>query len=565
MPQHKAAYDQAIQQLTGPGAPFETARRDIGGIDYTVYVNAPANLPEVYAAAAAAGDREFLYYEGERVSFSGLFREAAHFAHGLVDSLGIRPGDRVAIAMRNYPEWMSAYIAITTIGGVAVPLNSWGKGPELQFALRDSGARALFCDRQRLDVVSEIFGETGIEAILVRDDAAALPPHTRHAADFIAAVSVDSLPRVDIDPEAPAMILYTSGTTGAPKGALSTHRAVCQALLNFECAAMASAMINPEVVGAMMESGCEPVQMLTVPLFHVSGLYAVFLTALRAGRKIVMVYKWDPERALELIESERVTILSVAPSMLMQLLESPAFESTDTGSLFSLGSAGAATPARVHRLLEEKLPVNYSGTGWGMTETNAIGSAFTGKAFVEHPGSAGFAHPTAEISPRDPEGRPLPPGEVGELWIKTPSLISEYWNRPDANAADFRDGWFNSGDIGYFDEAGYLYLSDRAKDMVIRGGENIYPAEIESVLLDHPAVEEVAAIGVPDERMGEELGAVIVPRAGEEPDADAIRAFAGERLAGFKVPRYVWIQPEPLPRNASGKVLKAALRERYAG
>jgi acyl-CoA synthetase (AMP-forming)/AMP-acid ligase II len=563
MQQHKDAYDSAVGQLTAPGAPFEIEHRTIDSIDYRVYVNALENLPALYSLAAEFGDRDFLVYEGERWSFSRVIGQAGAFARGLQEQLGIGVGDRVAIAMRNYPEWMSSFIAITAIGAVAVPLNSWGKTRELEFALRDAGAKALFCDRQRLDLVAEYLEASGVPTVLVRDDAVSLPAGVQHESAFCRAAGEAALPRVEIDPESPAMILYTSGTTGAPKGALSTHRAICQALASFECAAMASAMMNPETIGAMLESGFEPVQMLAVPLFHVSGLYAVFLTALKAGRRVVMLYKWDPDRALELIASERVTILSAAPSMLMQLLESPAFDASDTSSLFSLGAGGAATPARAFRLIKEKIPQCYAGTGWGMTETNAIGTAFTGHAFFDNPRSAGFPHPTAEIGVRDSDGQSLPVGEAGELWIKSATLISEYWNRPDANASDFDAGWFNSGDIGYFDEAGYLYLSDRSKDMVIRGGENIYPAEIENVLLDHPQIAEAAVFGVPDDRLGEELGAVIVPREGAGPAADDIRRFAADRLAGFKVPRNIWLQREPLPRNASSKILKAELRKRY--
>lgn len=563
MPELIKAYNQVIEQLTQAGAPFETQAQTINDVEYTVYSQAPQNLREFYEIAASYGDRECLIYEGERWTFQKMMQQAASFGHQLIEQYGVKPGDRVAIAMRNYPEWMSSFMAVTAIGAVVVPVNSWGKARELEFALNDAGARVVFCDQQRLDLISDKLEELSLQAVLVRPESAALPVNTVTSDQFLLGAENVSMPQVSIDTEQLAMMLYTSGTTGAPKGAVSTHRAVCQAIANFECAATASAMINPEAIGAMMESGFEPVQMLAVPLFHVSGCHAVFLSALKAGRKIVMMYKWNPEQALSLIESERITILSAAPTMLMQLLESPAFDTADTSSLQSLGGGGAATPARASRLMEEKLPDGYPGTGWGLTETNAIGTAFTGKPFRNHPGSAGFPHATVEISPRDEQGHDLGPGEPGELWIKSPTLISEYWNRPDANAKDFKDGWFDSGDVGYFDEHGYLYLSDRAKDMVIRGGENIYPAEIEGVLFDHPAVQEVAAIGVPDEAQGEQLGVVLVPKPGESIAEDDIRAYAAEHLARFKVPHYVWVQLEPLPRNASGKVLKKDLKTRY--
>jgi long-chain acyl-CoA synthetase len=355
------------------------------------------------------------------------------------------------------------------------------------------------------------------------------------------------------------MIMYTSGTTGTPKGALSTQRAICQAIMNFDCAAMASAMVNPEAIGAMMKKGFAPAQMLAVPLFHVSGCHAVFLTALRAGRRIVMLYKWDVARALQLIESERVTVLSAAPGMLTELLESPLFAQTDTSSLFGLGGGGAATAPRTARLLMERVPDAYPGTGWGMTETNAIGSSFTGTPFREKPASAGFLHPVVELDIRDEEGHSVATGSAGRLWIRTPTLVSGYWNRPEVNAAEFRDGWFDSGDIGYLDAEGYLFLSDRAKDMVIRGGENIYPAEIEAVLMECPGIAEVAVFGIPDETLGEQLAAA-VHASDRHIDAAAIRDFAAERLAHFKVPQVVWLHETPLPRNAAGKILKQELK-----
>lgn len=564
MPHLKSAYDEALAQLSGPGAPFATARQTIAGVEYTVCTSAAANLSAVFAAAAEFGAKEFLIYEGERWTFQGMLQQAASIAHQLVNQSGVQKGDRVAIVMRNYPEWMSAFIAITSIGAVAVPLNSWGQAKELEFALADADARVAFCDQQRLDLIADKLEELKLSVVLARPEREQQPARTQTLDHYLQGAEDATMPRVDIDPQDLAMMLYTSGTTGAPKGAVSTHHAVCQAIANFECAAMASAMINPEAIGNMLESGFEPTQMLAVPLFHVSGCHAVFLTAFKAGRKVVMMYKWDAENALRLIAQERVTILSAAPTMLMQLLESPLYDAADTSSLFGLGGGGAATPARASRLMQEKVPRGYPGTGWGLTESNAIGTSFTGKPFLNKPGSAGYKQLTVEISVRDEDGAELSQGEAGELWIKSPTLVKEYWNRPDANAEDFRDGWFKSGDIGYFDEHGYLFLSDRAKDMVIRGGENIYPAEIEGVLFDHPAIDEAAAFGIPDEKLGEQLAVAVVPKAGTSVTEDEVRQYAGEHLARFKVPHYVWVRSEALPRNATGKVLKKDLKAEYS-
>lgn len=563
MPQLKRAFDEAVAQLTAAGSPFATTTVTRNGVDYVAFENAPRTMLDIFTAAQAHADKEFLVYEGERWTFAHLLQQAASIGYQLVHELGIRKGDRVAIAMRNYPEWMSACIAIISVGAVAVPLNSWGKARELEFAIEDAGASAVFCDQQRFDLVAATLAEKGIPAVIARPEKPNTGAGVYDLANLLSGHETAAMPTVEVNGDDLALMLYTSGTTGAPKGAVSTHDALCQALQNFEVAAMASAMINPEAIGAMLESGLEPTQMLAVPLFHVSGFYAVFLSALKAGRKVVMLYKWDPEVALKLIEQEKITIANAAPAQLLQLLESPNFDNRDTSSLSSLGAGGSATPPRAARLIDEKVPNGYPGTGWGMTETNAIGTSFTGKPFRNKPRSAGFQQPTVQISVRDEDGNELPTGIAGELWIKTPTLIREYWNRPDANAKDFREGWFNTGDIGYFDEDDYLFLSDRAKDMVIRGGENIYPAEIEAVLFDHPDINEAAVFGVPDEAMGEELAAAVVPREGSTLSPEAVTAYAAEHLAHFKVPHQVWIHTAPLPRNPSGKVLKKDLRASF--
>jgi len=557
----KLAYDQSVTTLTEAGQGFEIIQRRIGDTDYAVYKNAPQSLLDVYLAAAGHGDNEFLVYEDERWTFNALFQQAWALADALTIRHGIAPGDRVGIAMRNHPEWLSAYIAITSMGAVAVPINSWGVASDLLFAVRDSECKSVFCDQQRFNLMAEGLAESNIHAVIARSDQSATHELAHSLEDFIAGSANAAPPTVSIASEDNAMIMYTSGTTGKPKGAVSTHRALCQALMSFECTAIASAMANPTLIGAMLSKGLAPVQMLAVPLFHVSGLHAVFLNALRAGRKIVMMYKWDTTQALTLIAQERITVLSLAPSMLLQVLEAPEFDQYDTSSLSSLGAGGSATPAKVATLMREKVSNMYGGTGWGLTETNSIGTAFTGQAFIDNPGSAGFCHAIVEVKICDENGSVLPQGTPGRLWIKTSTVVSGYWNRPDANAKSFRDGWFDTEDIGYFDDKGYLYLSDRAKDLIIRGGENIYPAEIEAVLCEHPAVHEVAAFGIVDEKLGEQVAVAVVLRSGAELTEDTLKSFAKQHLAAFKVPHRVAILDQPLPRNPAGKVLKNLLKE----
>mgnify|MGYP001816580645 FL=1 len=553
MSELKQEFDAVMAQLTAQGAPYELAGDDSSG---HYYKQAPANLVEAFAVARQHGDREFLVYEGERRSFNDLMDEADAIGAAL-QARGIAPGDRVALAMRNYPEWMAAFIGVTAIGAVVVPVNSWGQPAEIAYTVQDAGARLVFCDQQRYDGVAELLNAEGIEAIIARPSSASDP---LGLAAFVADFQDVTPAAVDIAGDDLAMIMYTSGTSGKPKGAASTHRAICQALYNMECAAIAAAMTNGELIGAMLERGFEPTSLLAVPLFHVSGCHAQFLANLRGGRRIVMMYKWDVDKALEYIENERITTIAAAPAMMLDLLESPGFADADTSSLFSVGIGGAATPPKVAKLLAQQLPQNFSGTGWGMTETNAQGASLTGKAFSSKPGSAGFPHPIVDIQICDENGDALPKGQTGEIWVRSCTNIREYWHRPEVNAEEFRDGWLKTGDIGYLDDDGFLFLADRAKDMIIRGGENIYPIEIENELLELDAVKEVAAIGLPHERLGEEVAVVVHLHRGQSLDEDALLAFARDRLAGYKVPTRVFFSEQELPRNATNKILKRELK-----
>ncbi len=546
-------FASAMAQLTVPGAPYELAGDADSGL---YYAQAPANLVEALSVARQHGDREFLIYLNERRSFNDLMNEADALAAAL-QAHGIVKGDRVALAMRNYPEWMAAFIAVTTIGAVIVPVNSWGQPADIAYTVEDAGARVAICDQQRYNGVAQLFQEKGIETLIARPENKDDP---RGLAAFVANFHGKTPQPVAIDGDDLALIMYTSGTSGKPKGAASTHGAICQALYNMECAAIAAAMTNGELIGAMLERGFEPTSLLAVPLFHVSGCHAQFLANLRGGRRIVMMYKWDVDQALHYIEQERVTTIAAAPAMLLDLLEAPGFDQVDTSSLFSLGIGGAATPPRVKKLLGDKLPQNFSGTGWGMTETNAQGASLTGRAFFAKAGCSGFPHPIVDIRICDEEGEAIPEGASGEIWVRSCANIREYWNRPEANAEEFRDGWLKTGDIGYLDDEGFLFLADRAKDMIIRGGENIYPIEIENELLEHEAVKEVAAIGLPHERLGEEVAVVVHLHPGASLDEQGLVDFCRSRLASYKVPSHVFFSESALPRNATNKILKRELK-----
>ncbi|GAB3276440.1 class I adenylate-forming enzyme family protein [Parahaliea aestuarii] len=554
-----SAMDTARQQLTGPGAPWELEQRTINGVELRCYKQAPGTLRDAIDSGRTHGDRICVSYEDERYTFDAFFEAADRLANHLVSNCGVHRGDRVAIAMRNYPEWMMTFVAAVSIGAIVVPLNSWGKTEELCYGIQDSGSRIVVCDSQRLELIRDALPELDCKAILVRGGDAG---DERVEPWSVSQQQAAKHPEVEISPGDLAIIMYTSGTTGKPKGAASTHFAVAQALYNFEFHAAQSAMANMPTIEKMLGSGFDSATLLAVPLFHVSGCYAIFLGNLRGGRKTCIMYKWDPARALEIIESERITVFTGVPTMTMALLEHPNFASTDTSSLFALGAGGTACPPHLTDLIYSKLPDAYPGTGYGMTETNATGSSCTGAAFRLRPNAAGNLSPIVEVRTVNENGEALPAGETGELYLRSPTNVQRYWNLPEASAATFIDGWVATGDIGHVDDLGFLYVVDRVKDMVIRGGENIYPVEVEGVLLTHPAVHEATVFGVPHQRWGEELMASVY--LGEDvASEEELRTFLGEHLAAFKVPARILISSGELPKNATGKVLKKAIRDAY--
>lgn len=553
----------AVQQLTQVGAPYELVEQTIGGQDYRLYKQVPASFKELLDVGRAHGDAVFIDYEGEEWTFKQFYQQADAIAYQLVNRYGIEKGDRIVIAMRNYPEWMSSFVAVVSLGAVVVPLNSWGQKEELTYGINDAQAKVVFCDQQRFDHIEDSLDSLNTKAVVVRSTKPLNNDRAETLEQFLAGADRVTAPAFDVDSEDPVMVLYTSGTTGKPKGAVSSHRNIIQAIYNFEFAATSSAMVNMETIEAMFASGNPPSSLLAVPLFHVSGLYAMFLLSLRGGRKIVMMYKWDAEKALQLIEQKKISTLSAVPTMVMDALDHPNFDKYDTSSLFALGSGGAATPARFGTLAYQKVDHVYPGTGYGMTENNATCSTGTGAAFAYKPKSAGTLSPIVDFKTCDEQGTTLPRGSTGEIWMKGPTVVQGYLNNPQANTETFVDGWLRTGDIGYIDEENFIFLVDRAKDIIIRGGENISAAEVEGCLYDHPAVAEVAAFSIPDETHGEELGVAIYCKPGKTAEPQAIQKFVAERLAAFKVPSVVHFYPEPMPRNAAGKLLKKVIREDY--
>ncbi|MCZ7618285.1 MAG: acyl--CoA ligase [Myxococcota bacterium] len=552
------SWDDAAAAITGPDGPFPIGHAEVFGRTTRVFRNTPPSLRVLFAAARGHGDAPFLIFEDERWSFADVMAKSDALAAALVHHYGVAPGDRVAIAMRNYPEWVVAFAAITSIGAISVSLNAWWTTEEFEYALRDSGSRVVIADRERVERIAPLLAALPIRTLAVRSDGP-LP----HGVDRWEEVVVEGapLPDVEIHPDMDATILYTSGTTGHPKGAVSTHRAVLSALLAFACRGAINAAMG---AGPPKQHPYPTSFILVVPLFHVTGCVPVMLSCFAAGYKLVFLYKWDPARALELIERERVTQFVGVPTQAWDLLECPEFERRDTSSLLSVGGGGAPAPPELVRRVESGFQTARPGIGYGMTETNAYGPSNAGDDYLRKPTSCGRVVPVVELRVTDSDGRVLAPGEVGELWFRGPNLIRGYWNQPEASAETLRDGWLRSGDIGRIDEEGFVYVQDRAKDMILRAGENIYCAEVEAALYQHPGVYEAAVFGIPHERLGEEVAAAIVPRPGQSLSGESLRAFLAEHLAPFKIPTRIALHSEALPRNPAGKVLKRALRDQLA-
>lgn len=551
------SWSEAVATVTGPGGLFEIVDGEVGGQKLRLFKNAPPSLRALFSATRARGDATFLVYEDERWSFGQVMAKVDALGAALVHHYGIRPGDRVAIAMRNYPEWAIAFAGITSIGAISVSLNAWWTTEENEYALRDSGSRVVIADHERVQKIASLLEGLDLRVIAVRTKDT-LPDRVDHWEEVV--LDGAMLPEVDVTPDMDATILYTSGTMGHPKGAVSTHRAVLSALVAFACrAAVASAMSG----GAPKEHPYPTSFILVVPLFHVTGCVPVLLSCFAAGFKLVIMRKWDPARALELIERERVTQFVGVPTQSWDLLECPDFASRDMSSLLSVGGGGAPAPPELVRRVDRSFRTARPGIGYGLTETNAYGPNNSGDDYLRKPTSCGRVVPSVEVRITDSEGRVLGANEVGEIWFRGPHLIRGYWNRPEATSETIVDGWLRTGDVGRIDEEGFVFVQDRAKDMVLRAGENVYCAEVEAAIYEHPDVYEAAVFGVPHARLGEEVACALVPKPGRSIDPNALRAFLAEHLAAFKIPTCIRSYAQQLPRNPAGKILKRQLRDEF--
>ncbi len=544
---------QAIALLTASGQPMELIQSELYGVPCRRYKNAPQTLRQLFEDKLS--ELPFIVFAEERYSFQQTWHKASALACALVEDFSIGKGDRVAICMRNYPEWIMAFNAITSIGAIAVALNSLCQADELVYGVTNSGSTLLIADQERANLLSSDIAQPWT-TIVVRGDVS-------EQTDFlqwdtvVAPHAGKPMPAADIAPEDDAIILYTSGSTGHPKGVVSCNLSVISALLSWELELMALVVVKKIEIPVPVYQAAG---LAGVPLFHATGCHAVFLASYRAQRKLVLMTKWDATRAAQLIEQERISSFIAPSAMTSDLVYQAAKGGNDLSSLAVVGGGGAARPPEQVKTIDRAFSNAMPNTGWGMTETNAIGTSIAGEDYLDHPASSGRTAPVLNIRIVDEQGAEQPAGKNGEVQVRGTSMFRCYWNNPKATADSHDNGWFKTGDVGYLDDEGFLFIVDRIKDMVIRGGENVGCGEVEAALLEHPLVREAAVYSVPDERLGEEVGATLFCDD-TLVEAEALREFLASRIARFKIPRYLHITGSCLPRTGSGKIFKLQIRQ----
>jgi len=554
-------------QLTGPGGMFEVVTEEVLGRPTQVYASRMPSLRSVAEVGLLRGDEQTFLVYGERTFGFGEFVRASNgVAHTLRDRCGLAKGDRVAVLAQNNPEWCLTFWATVQQGAVLVGLNGWWTTDEIEYGLQDSGAKVLVADRKRFERIAGSLDEaTALEDVFLidcspSDVGLADDPRLHPFSELTGSPTADFVDQ-DIAEDDHAVIFYTSGTTGRPKGAISTHRSMVANLQNTMFNAVAGSMAGG---GALPDAGAgENVSLFTSPLFHVSGCHSTLVVGLLAGLKLVMPEgRFTPETALQLIQEHAVTIWATVPTMVWRVCEHPDRHAYDTSSVKSVAFGGSPSADELQRMIRDTFPnVSSTSNAYGLTETSSVATVISGQDALDKPTSVGPPVPTVSLKIVDGDGRELGVGETGEVCITGPILMAGYWNKPEATAeAIDADGWLHTGDIGHLDDQGFLFITDRKKDMIIRGGENIYSVEIEQRLVNHPEIADAAIYGVPHPELGEEVKATVQLEEGSSLTEASVKRWVADGLAAFKVPTYVDLTVDKLPRNASGKLLKNVLR-----
>lgn len=554
---------EIVAQLTAPGAPFEFEDAEIRGMQCRVFKDSPQYLSELYRNLKSHSGKTMAVYEGRRLEYDDGILQAANLAHYLKDTVGISGQQHVAIAMRNCPEWITAFIAVTSIGAVAVLVNSRGTADDIAYCVKNTDCDYLITDSS----IAPKLGSTEIADLpnCVFDlDSGALSSAGQTLPLDDASLEI---PEVSRGPEDPAIVIFTSGTTGRPKGAVLTHQGLMTGLKTNQ---FSSAVIGAQMaakfgidLATLAANRPQSSTLLMFPLFHVSGCLSIMIQALVDGGKIVMLKKWDATQAMQFMEAEKVTAFPGVPTMHWDLLQVANREDYDLSNLSSVSVAGQAISKTMLQAVSEAFPNCVLGTGYGMTEANGAVTLTIGEDLINNPTSAGKKVATTEIAIMNEDDEVLPTGEAGEICLRGATIMQGYYNQDEANAKCLRGGWYHSGDVGYLDEDGRLYIVDRQTDMIISSGENIYCAEVERVLLQHEAVHETVTFGIPDDRLGEKLIALVRLRDGKSASAEEIVKFAAEHLASYKIPGETLIIDQPIPRNDTSKAMKPQSREMY--
>jgi long-chain acyl-CoA synthetase len=562
---------EAVRRLTAPDGIFTVSEQLVSGVPRRVFSHAAPTVLDILTSGRGHGSADFLVFSARRWSFDQFFGDVDALAATLQHDMDVKPGDRIAIAMRNCPDWILTFAAAVHVGAVPILINSWGSAEELAFTLRDSDPTVLAADLPRTRLAADVLRQSRT-ALLFSDVDGGSQQMDHH--DWAAGLDVRTIQdavttgrgrdyaTATPKPEDMAMLLYTSGSTGHPKGVVYLHASVGQALMHMMLAGFLPLDLSGPVElrgGAIGEAG-----LVTVPLFHATGLFSGFLVPCAVGQKVVLLRKWHAETAMQTIQTEKITMVATVPAILKDLLTHPRFGDYDLSSISRVAAAGAATPAGLPELLRDKLGIENRSSGYGMTETASVCATMSGPVFDLKPMAAGIISPIIDLRAVDSAGNVVPSGTDGEIQLRGVTVTPGYWQRDDLTEEAFAaDGWLRTGDLGHVDPDGFLHITGRIKEIVIRGGENIAPIEIENVAYRHSMVKEVAVFGVPDDLMGEELAMVCHPQPGATLTADELLAHLRHALPGFKVPKYLTLTDEPLPRNASEKIHRLALRNSF--